>query len=101
MDNNNLTLDSLKSLIYPIAIKYGVKAVYLFGSRSRNEATDESDYDIFITKGQIRNLFQLAGFRLDLEKVLSKPVDIVTDGARDKKLLAEIERDKVLLYEAS
>ena len=98
MDNR---LQGIKEIISPIASEYGVKAVYLFGSYARNQATASSDYDFYIDKGAIRNLFQMAGFRLALEKALQIPVDIVTNGVRDMKLLSEIEKDKVLLYEAS
>ncbi len=94
-------LNKLKVLVQPVAVKYGVKAVYIFGSYARNEATDSSDFDFYIEKGELRNLFQLAGFRLELQNILQKPVDVVTTGIKDSKLLAEIEKDKVLIYEAS
>ena len=41
-----LTVNELKTRIAPIAAQYGLKAVYLFGSYARNEATDDSDVDI-------------------------------------------------------
>lgn len=97
----SVEFNKLKELVQPVAIKYGVKAVYLFGSYARNEASESSDFDFYIEKGELRNLFQLAGLRLDLQNILQKPVDIVTTGTRDVKLLAEIEKDKVLVYEAS
>lgn len=94
-------INKLSEIIRPVAIKYGVKAVYVFGSFARNEATENSDYDFFIDKGQIKNLFQLSAFRIELEKVLQKNIDIVTEKVKDFRLKQEIDRDKVLLYEAS
>ena len=34
--------------IAPIAPKYGLKAVYLFGCYARGEATDSSDIDLIV-----------------------------------------------------
>ncbi len=91
----------LSDIIRPIAVKYGVETVYIFGSFARNEANENSDYDFYINKGKIRNLFQLSAFRLELEKILQKNIDIVTEKVKDLRLKQEIDRDKVLLYEAS
>jgi len=93
-------IEELKQKIYPIAKDYGLKAVYLFGSYARGDATDDSDYDFFINKGELHSLYQLSGLRLDLKEVLQKDVDIVTDGMRNTRLQNVIERDRVLLYEA-
>lgn len=93
-------IEELKQKIYPIAKDYGLKAVYLFGSYARGDATDDSDYDFFIHKGELHSLYQLSGLRLDLKEVLQKDVDIVTDGMRNARLQNVIERDRVLLYEA-
>lgn len=99
--SNIKELEKLKEIVKPIAIKYGVQAVYVFGSFARNEATESSDFDFYIAKGKIKNLFQLASFRLELQNILSKDIDIVTENLKDLRMKQEIERDKVLLYEAS
>lgn len=88
----------LKEKINPIAQQYGVKSVYLFGSRARGDATAESDYDFFIEKGKIRGL-KLFSFESALEKVLDHNIDIVTSGIDNQQLLGEINKDKVLIYE--
>ena len=41
-------LERIKRLITPIAKKYKLKSVYIFGSYARNEATKDSDVDILI-----------------------------------------------------
>ncbi|MCQ2362052.1 MAG: nucleotidyltransferase domain-containing protein [Acidaminococcaceae bacterium] len=88
----------LKEKITPIAQKYGVKSVYLFGSRARGDATNESDYDFFIHKGKIIGL-QLMSFERALENVLGCNVDVVTTGVHSERLMKSVERDGVLLYE--
>ena len=92
------TIEELQRLIAPVARQYGVKSVSLFGSYSRGTATADSDVDLLIEKGQIRGLFQLSGFRLDVEDALQLPVDVVTTESSDRAFVDHISKDKVLLY---
>ena len=95
------TIEQLRKMITPIAKKHGVKSVALFGSYSRGEATENSDVDLIIQKGKIETLFQLIGFRLDVEDALNLPVDVVTYTNPDKEFLSMIKSDEVLLYESA
>jgi len=92
------TINEIKDKIVPIAKKYGVARMSLFGSYARGEADEKSDVDIFITLGKLTGL-DYFGFILDMEDELKRHVDVVTAGARNAELLAEIKRDEVLLYE--
>lgn len=94
------TVEQLKNLITPIAKKHGVKTVSLFGSYSRGEATENSDVDLIIDAGEIRSMWGLSSFRLDVEDVLALPVDLVTTGNPDREFLGMIKQDEVLLYES-
>lgn len=75
-----LTVDELKNRIAPIAKKYELRAVYLFGSYARNEATDDSDVDILIdrTDSKIKGMFDMGGLYNDLSKSIGKEIDLVT-----------------------
>ena len=44
------TTQELRRRIEPVARKYGLRAVYLFGSYARNEATEASDVDLIVDK---------------------------------------------------
>lgn len=92
------TIQELKTRIAPIARAYGVKSVSLFGSYSTGLATEKSDVDLKIEKGQLKTLFQLSGFRLAVEDALQCPVDLITSEASDPAFLQMIEKDEVLLY---
>ena len=74
------TVDELKSRISPIARKYGLRAVYLFGSYARNEATDGSDVDIPIdrTGSNIRGMMDMGSLYMDLRESVGKEIDLVT-----------------------
>ncbi|MDR1620013.1 MAG: nucleotidyltransferase domain-containing protein, partial [Clostridiales bacterium] len=75
------TLDELKRKIAPIARKYDIPAVYVFGSYARGEATDESDVDLLISRqgSKIVSLFDLGALYNDLNEELGIGLDLVTE----------------------
>ena len=94
------TIDEISRRIRPVAEKYHLKTVYLFGSYARGDMTDASDIDLRIDKGDIKG-FQLAGLLLDLEDSLGRSVDLIPTTSLDQRFLDSIRDDEVLLYEAS
>lgn len=42
------TVEEIRRCITPIAVRYRLNGVYLFGPYARGEATDESDIDLLI-----------------------------------------------------
>ena len=92
------SLRQLENIISPIARRFGVEKVSVFGSYSRGEADDQSDVDLLIEKGGLRSLFQLSGFRLELEDALRLPVDLVTTESSDREFLDRIAKESVVLY---
>ncbi|MEK6755716.1 MAG: nucleotidyltransferase family protein [Bacteroidota bacterium] len=69
---------------------YGVKSLAIFGSVARNEATEESDIDILVEFGQPVGLFEFVRIKARLEKILNRPVDLVTPEALKKQLKERI-----------
>ena len=49
------SIEELKQKIIPLAVKYNLPAVYPFGSYARNEATENSDVEIFKTDRDFYN----------------------------------------------
>ena len=86
------SIDELKKRIAPVAEKYRLSAVYLFGSYARNEATDDSDVDVLIdrTDSSVKSIFDMGALYNDLCESIGKEVDLVTtyaltqDGTRDR-----------------
>ena len=105
---NIYTVEEIKALVTPVAERYGVDDVYLFGSYARGEATGESDIDLRITRGgmDISN-WKFGGFLVALDEALQKDVDVVTteslyQDANDKntkRLLKRISGEEILLYD--
>jgi len=94
-----LDIDEIKSAATDAAKDFGVAKVVLFGSYARGDATADSDVDLRIDKGNLRGLFQLAGFQIFLEEKLNKNVDVLTTESLDEKFLQDIHGDEVVLYE--
>ena len=80
---------------------YPVEKAWVFGSYARGEETRKSDVDVMVRfdKDAKISLFDYAGIMLDLEKLLRKKVDLVTEGGIMKFAKQSIDNDKVLVYE--
>jgi len=78
MDLNNL-LKSRREEILSIAAKHGARNVRIFGSVARGEAGENSDIDLLVELDQGRSLLDLAGLVVDLEELLERKVDVVTE----------------------
>lgn len=78
MDLNNL-LKSRREEILSIAASHGARNVRVFGSVVRGEAGENSDIDLLVELDQGRSLLDLAGLVMDLEDLLERKVDVVTE----------------------
>ena len=78
-----------------------VLKAWLFGSYSRGEERADSDVDILVMLDQEAHvgLFKLSGMHLDLQDLLQKPVDLVTDKGLMPFARPSVERDRKLIYE--
>ena len=92
------TLEEIKAKAIPIAKKYGVKKLSLFGSYARGEADAQSDLDFLYDKVNSKEMFAYFGFVQAMEDEFKCHVDLISDGISDKKFLAAIKNDEVPLY---
>ena len=89
----------LQRIIQPVATRYGVERVFLFGSHARGDVKSGSDIDLRIDSGAIHGYFKLAGFHRELEQALLLKVDILTTGSLEETFLSNISKEEILLYE--
>ena len=94
----NYTIDEIKSIVEPIARKYGVASIYLFGSYARGDATENSDVDLRVEKGSLKGMFALCGLYTEIAEALQAKVDVLTTGSLDEDTLRKIKKEEVLLY---
>ena len=93
------SIDSIKSVVAPIAKVYGIKKVYLFGSYAKGTANADSDVDILIEKGKPLSLLGLSGLLQDIKEALNLPVDIVTTASLKGEFREAIKGTEILIYE--
>ena len=87
-------LSVLKNYKPELMKKYPIQSLALFGSYARNEATEESDVDVMVVfNGKIGiGFIQMA---LDLENILKKKVDLISEYGIQDYYLAEINKDRI------
>ncbi len=80
-----------RELINEIAAKHGAQNVRIFGSVARGEALPESDIDLLVDVTGPTSSWFPAGLVIDLEELLGRQVEIVTE-----KALNPYIRDSIL-----
>jgi uncharacterized protein len=86
-----------REAILRLARNYGIRRVRLFGSVARGEDRPESDVDVLIEFDPGRSLLDQVGFRQDLEELLGRRIDVVSEGGISPYLEATILREAVPL----
>jgi hypothetical protein len=84
-------LSEKRRAILDAAARHGARNVRVFGSVARREAGEASDIDFLVDLEPGRSLLEHAALSLELERLLDRRVDIVTE----KGLRPRI-RDRVL-----
>jgi hypothetical protein len=91
-------LNEIKRISIPIAQRYGVKKLALFGSYARGEQNEQSDIDFLIDKGRIHG-WEYFGFINDLEDDFGIHVDVMTYDSLKRSMISDAIEDEVVLYE--
>lgn len=93
--NKNEVINKLKDLKPELSKKYGLTALALFGSYSRNDQTENSDIDLLIDLAtpDTSNFFNCS-FELQ-DSFKGKKVEIVTKGGIKPKYFEAIKEDLV------
>ena len=65
--------------ILQLAAKYGANNIRVFGSVARCEENTDSDIDFLVDLEPGRSLLDLGGLLMDLQEMLGRKVDVVTE----------------------
>ncbi len=99
MNTNIFTINEVKNLVKPIAEKYKVNEIYLFGSYARGEANESSDLDFLVFGGESFKLTMIFSLAEDLREVLKKEVDVfeINEINEDSDFYNTIMKERLLV----
>lgn len=105
------TINEIQQIVTPIAKRYHLPAVYLFGSYAKGTANEHSDVDLLIdtTGTGLKSLLSLGALYNDIEEALGKKIDLITVNSLQQSLQIPSEetfrnsvwKEKVSLYDAA
>ncbi len=75
--------------------RFSVKALSIFGSIARDQATDNSDVDVLVVFDGKANFDGFMDLKFYLEELLGTGVDLVTDKALRPQLRQAIEQELI------
>ena len=83
--------------ILRIASSHGATQVRVFGSVARGEDDAGSDVDFLVELAPGRSLFDLGGIQFELESLLGRHVDVVTERGLKRRIRDRVLRESVVL----
>ena len=85
-----MTIDRDRDEILRLAARYGARNVRVFGSVARGEDRADSDIDLLVEMDDNRSLLDLVGLEQELEELLRRDVDVLTDASLHPDLRVRI-----------
>lgn len=94
-----MKVEDIIYIVKPLADKYNIQEVYMFGSYARNEATRDSDIDFLVYGGNDFKLTMIFAFAEELRKALKKNVDVfeIHEINQNSDFYKNIMKDRVLV----
>lgn len=91
-------LNSQREVILEIAAKHGAYNLRVFGSVVRGEADEQSDIDFLVDYSlDLLSPWFPAGLVLDLEKLLGRKVDVVTELSLKDRIREQVLKEAIPL----
>lgn len=97
MNSDIFAIKDIENSVKPIAEKYKVKELYLFGSYARGEANEGSDLDFLVYGGENFRPVLIFSFAEELREILKKNVDVfeINEIDRDSRFYNVIMKEKI------
>lgn len=77
-----------------------VERVWLFGSYARGEEREDSDVDLLVDLDPTQSVgLRFFGMWSEIERLLGRNVDLVTENGLDDYARESVNRDKIIVYE--
>lgn len=99
MKDKVFTIEEIKERVKPIADKYNVEEIYLFGSYARNEANQDSDLDFLVFGGENFKLTMIFALAEELREILNKKVDVfeISEVNQESEFYKTIMRERIFV----
>ena len=99
MNEKVFTIKDIITLVKPVAEKYRVKEIYLFGSYARSEANENSDLDFLVFGGENFKLTMIFALAEELREILKKDVDVfeINEINKDSDFYKTIMKERLLV----
>jgi predicted nucleotidyltransferase len=83
--------------ILRLCATYGARNLRIFGSVARGDSDTMSGYDFLVELEPGRSLFDLGGLQYELERLLGRSVDVVTERGLKARIWERVPREAVPL----
>lgn len=90
-------LHEQRDRVLEVAQRHGVTSIRVFGSVARGDETAESDIDFLVTTGPTVSPWFPARLILDLEELLGRHIDIVTEPGLNPHIRDQVLAEAVVL----
>lgn len=88
-------IDPHRTELLRLGRMFPVSSLWVFGSVCRREATEQSDVDFMVKWKHPVSLLTKAGLGVELERVLGRRVDLVTEGGLHWAISPQVEAERV------
>ncbi|MFH0969515.1 MAG: nucleotidyltransferase family protein [Patescibacteria group bacterium] len=88
-------IEEIKAKINPTLKQYDVFRSFIFGSFSKNIASENSDLDLIVEFEGEKSLLDLVSLKLKLEEKLGREVDVLTPDSISPRINEIIQKEKI------
>jgi predicted nucleotidyltransferase len=93
MTDTQKLLKTHRKEILELASKHGATKIRVFGSVARGDARPDSDIDFLVNLESGRSLMDLARLLRDLQTLLGREVDVVTEAGLRPRIRPQVLKD--------
>ncbi len=95
MTSTRQIIETIEGMKSELASRYGVQALYLFGSYARNEQTEQSDVDLLVDFKTVPDLLTFLEIEEFIADKVGSRIDLVPKRKLKDRLKAQILKEAI------